>query len=58
MDNERFIGRPKISELIAILERMKEKYGDIPTAGAYDGNWEEKVEVLFFEGKLIIGAIS
>lgn len=52
------IGKPKISELIAILIEQKEKHGDIPVSGSYDGHWNADVEMLLFEGHLIIGTIS
>lgn len=59
MDEERVnIGKPKISELIAILIEQKEKFGDVPVSSAYDGSWNSDVEILFFEGHIIIGSIS
>lgn len=52
------LGKPTISELISILSKIMEKYGDIQVAGAYDGNWEEDVRVQYFENSIIIGSIS
>jgi len=51
-------GRPTISQLIELLEAVKEQYGDIPTSGAYDGSWNEEVYIQFFEDHIIIGSIS
>ena len=52
------LGNPTISEFIRMLTTMKNEYGDIKVCGAYDGNWFTKVEILVFEGTLIIGTIS
>ena len=51
-------GHPKLSELIKLLEAAKERYGDIPVSGAYDGDWNEKVYIQFFRDHIIIGSIS
>lgn len=59
MDEERInAGRPKISELIDILASLKDRYGDIYVSGAYDGGWNDEVELMIFDGHLIIGTIS
>ena len=59
MEEERInIGKPKISELIAILVEQQEKRGDIYVSSAYDGYWNADVEILFFEDHLIVGSVS
>ena len=52
------IGKPKISELIKVLQFIKDNFGDIPVVGAYDGNWSCDVEIMVFDDNIIIGTIS
>ncbi len=58
MDDRINLGNPLLSELIEKLKEIKNEYGDIPTVGAYDGNWSEDVQLFVMDGTLIIGSIS
>lgn len=49
---------PSISDVISLLEQMKEKYGDLPVRGAYDGWWGTPLEIMKFENSILIGSIS
>ena len=52
------VGKPKISELIKILKKIKDEFGDVPVVAAYDGNWGLNVEIMIFKDVIIIGSIS
>lgn len=57
-EDKNFVGKPKISELIEILQFIKDKFGDVPVVGAYDGDWNCDVEIMIFDDNIIIGTIS
>ena len=57
-EDKNIVGKPKISEFIEILKSIKDKFGDVPVVGAYDGNWNCEVEIMIFEEVIIIGTIS
>ena len=57
-DERNVVGKPKISELMEILRTIKDKFGDVPVVGAYDGNWSCDVEIMIFDDTIIIGTIS
>jgi len=57
-ENKNVVGKPKISELIEMLQTIKEKFGDVPVVAAYDGNWSLDVEIMIFDDIIIIGSIS
>ena len=58
MEERMNVGKPTISKLISILEDLQDEYGDVYVSGAYDGGWDDDVEIQFFEDHLIIGSIS
>ncbi len=49
-------GKPKISELVIILNEIKEQFGDMPVVTGYDGDWDCDIDIMVMEEAIIIGA--
>lgn len=52
------IGNPTISELITILDLIREEIGDVQVCASYDGNWNMPVTIMRTDNGIIIGSIS
>lgn len=59
--DEKWEGEANLSEVIRVLQELKDKHGDIPVKSAYDGFWNYPAEVNFLKKPkphVIIGTLS